>query len=157
MMSGKITVSVLNNQEEKSKVLPEEAKCILELKFNLISILVALNKGAKLTSEGTSLILEKGGKRLSFDHKILVGSSFLMVARVQRDCDERLIISKIKEMKLEKFHRLLGHTSIYTRQATAKKLEMKIIGNFKHCEDCILGKIKKKIEEIQSLQVKIAW
>jgi hypothetical protein len=69
---------------------------------------------------------------------------------VQRDCDERLIISKIKEVKLEKFHRLLGHTSIYTRQATAKKLEMKIIGNFKHCEDC------KKIEEIQSLQVGIA-
>ena len=85
-----------------------------------------------------------------------MGSSFLMGAKMERKNDECLIISEKKEMKLEKFHRLLGHASLDTTKATAKRLKLKLIGSFKHCEDCILAKIKRKnLNKVSSTKSKL--
>jgi hypothetical protein len=46
---------------------------------------VALKKGAKMHSVGTTLIPTKDKKEIVFDNKIKMGSSFLMSARVISD------------------------------------------------------------------------
>ena len=86
--TGKLKVSFHNNQGDKSEVLLEEVKYIPELKVNLFSIPVALKKGAKVKSQGTTLILEKDNKKISFDHKIPIG------AKMERKNDECLIINE---------------------------------------------------------------
>ena len=144
LKTGNLKVIFQKRKGEKNEVLLEDVKFIPSLKVNLFSILVALKKGATVRSEGTSLIIKKGQKELHFDHKIPMGSSFLMGAKVKNVGEGCLVVSEAKEMKLEKFHKLLGHASLETTKQTAKRLNLKLIGNFKQCEDCILAKIKRK-------------
>jgi hypothetical protein len=42
------------------------------------------------------------------------------------------------------FHQKLGHASEEVTEQTANYLEIKLVGPLKSCEDCILGKIRRK-------------
>jgi hypothetical protein len=129
---------------KKTEVLLENVKYIPELKVNLFSLTAALQKGAKLHTERTDLILEKGGKEILFNKRIPMGTSLLMATRVEIQQDNALILSEKRQMSIEKMHRMLGHASLEITQKTAKRLGIKLVGQFKSCENCMLAKIKRK-------------
>jgi hypothetical protein len=51
-------------------------------------------------------------------------------------------ISEQKQMRIEKFHQILGHASVKLNKKTAAWLGLKLIDQLKNCFDCILAKIK---------------
>jgi hypothetical protein len=70
------------------------------MKINLFSLVYVLQKGLSLHSEGTSMILEKEGKKVYFDTKIPMGSSFLIAAKI-KVVDDRggaMVVSDRKEI-----------------------------------------------------------
>jgi hypothetical protein len=72
--TGKLRVKFEGKEGEEP--LLEGVKFVPEMKINLISFMVAIQKGASLHSEGTSLVLTKGRHNVYFNTKVLMGSSF---------------------------------------------------------------------------------
>jgi hypothetical protein len=72
-----------------------------------------------------------------------MGKSFLLCAEESLK-DHLNVLSEKKQMKLIDFHRKLGHASEDVTKKTANRLGIKLVGPLKSCEDCILGKIRKK-------------
>jgi gag-polypeptide of LTR copia-type len=63
---GKLKLVFEGKGQETTEVLLEEVKFVPMLKVNLFSFTVAMKKGAKIYTEGTSIILEKEGKCVVF-------------------------------------------------------------------------------------------
>ena len=74
--TGKIKVIFNNDHGIKSEVLLEDVKFIPDLNVNLFRISVAHKKGAKVKSERTRFILEKGDKKLYFDTRLRWDQAF---------------------------------------------------------------------------------
>jgi gag-polypeptide of LTR copia-type len=143
--TGKLRVEFEGKEgEEPVEVILEGVKFVPEMKINLFSFMVAIQKGASLHSEGTSLILTKGKLNVHFNTKVPMGLSFLIAAKVKNRQERALVTSERKQMKLETFHRMLGHLSIDTTRLTARGLDLQLTGCLTHCENCILAKIRKK-------------
>ena len=142
--AGKVRVKFAGRDGKIAEVLMQDVKFIPSLTLNLLSLTVVLQRSIKMYSEGTSVILEKKGKIILFDNKMSVGTSYLMAARAINTDDEAYLISDRKQMKLEKFHRMIGHASIELTTKTATQLGFQLIGDLKTCEDCVLAKIKRK-------------
>jgi hypothetical protein len=64
--TGKLRICFKGREKETTEVLLENVKFVPEMKVNLFSLTVALEKGASLYSEGTSVVLEKEGKPVSW-------------------------------------------------------------------------------------------
>jgi hypothetical protein len=113
--TGKLRICFEGREKETTEVLLENMKFVPEIKVNLFSLTVALEKGASFYSEGTSV------KHIYFDTKIKMGSSFLVAAKSLTN-ERTLINSEKKEMKLEKIHQMLDHPSIeMTRQTAGRR------------------------------------
>ena len=67
-----------------------------------------------------------------------------LAARVLEEDDKAMFISERKQMKVKKYHQMLGHASIELTKKTANRLGIKLVGSLKTCEDCILAKIRRK-------------
>jgi hypothetical protein len=130
--------------EEPVEVVLEGVKLVPEMKINLFSFMVAIQEGASLWSEGASLVLINGKHNVYFNTKVPMGSSYLIDVKIKNKDDRALATLERKEMKLETFHRMLGHPSIDTTRLTAKGLDLQLTGCLKHCENCMLAKIWKK-------------
>jgi hypothetical protein len=66
------------------------------------------------------------------------------------------VLSERKQMHLINFHQKLGHASEIVTKQTAKCLGIKLVGPLKLCEDCILGKIRRKnLNKFSSSKLKI--
>jgi len=102
--TGKMKINFEGRNQESTQVLLENVKFVPEMKVNLFSLTVAMEKGASLYSEGTSMVLKKDEKRIFFDTKIKMGSSFLVAAKSIKNEEGAFILSERKEMKIEKFH-----------------------------------------------------
>jgi hypothetical protein len=69
--TGKLRVKFEGKEgEEPVEVILEGVKFVPEMKINLFSFMMAIQKGASLHSEGTSLVLTKGKHNLHFNTKV---------------------------------------------------------------------------------------
>jgi hypothetical protein len=68
----------------------------------------------------------------------------LIAAKVKNKEDRALLTSERKQMKLETFHKMLGHPLIDTTRLTERGLDLQLTGCLKHCENCMLANIWKK-------------
>jgi hypothetical protein len=141
--TGKLRICFEGREQKTTEVLLENVKYVPEMKVNLFSLTVAMEKGASLYSEGTSVVLKKGGKEIYFDTKIKMGSSFLVAAKSTKN-EAALVVSERKEMKIVKFHQMLGHPSIKMTKETAKRIGLKLTGSLKECNVCMLAKVMQK-------------
>jgi hypothetical protein len=74
------------------------------------------------------MIIKKYEKEVLFRTKILVGYFYLLGYKPKFKEDRAFIISKRKEMSMNKFHRMLGHLSVdYTKQ-TGNQIRLKLKG-----------------------------
>jgi hypothetical protein len=142
--TGNLRVKFAGKNGEIIEVLMRDVKYIPSLIVNLFSLTLALQRGARMYSEGTSVILEKEGKSILFDNKMSIGTRYLMAARAIKTDEKTHIISERKRMKLEKLHRMIGHASIELTKKTASRLVIQLIGDLKTCKDCVLAKTKRK-------------
>ena len=142
---GKLRIAFKGRKgEEATKVVLENVKFVPEMKINLFSFMVAIKKGASLHSEGTSLVLMKDNHKIVFNTKVPMGSSFLVAANAESQDDGLMVATERKEMRLETYHRMLGHPSIDSTKLTARDMGLKLTGNLKTCENCMLAKIRRK-------------
>ena len=49
-----------------------------------------------------------------------------------------------KSININKYHELTGHVEIETLKNTAKRMNLRLTGNFMKCEDCALSKARQK-------------
>jgi hypothetical protein len=127
---GKMKLTFKGKNQETTQVLLEDVRCVPKLKVNLFSFTVTMKKGAKIYTEGTSIILEKEGKHVVFGTNIPMGSSFLVADKVI-SMEGSFATSKRKEMKLEKFPRMLGHPSVEITKNNAIRSGLKLVGDMK--------------------------
>jgi hypothetical protein len=74
--TGKLRVEFEGKEgEEPVEVILEGVKFVPEMKINLFSFMVAIQKAANLHSEGTSLVLRKGKHNVHFNTKVPMRSS----------------------------------------------------------------------------------
>jgi hypothetical protein len=79
---GKLKLVFEGKGQETTEVILEDVKFMPKLKVNLFNFTMAMKKGAKIYTEGTSMIREEG-KYVVFGNNISMGSSFLVAARVK--------------------------------------------------------------------------
>jgi hypothetical protein len=103
----------------------------------------SLQKGASVQSEGKSLVIKKANKEIYFSHKIPMEISFLLATKTVKTDENGLIISDSKQMNIVKYQRVISHPSLDITKKTAARLGIKLTGQMKSCEDCILAKIKR--------------
>jgi hypothetical protein len=68
-----------------------------------------------------------------FRTKILVGSFYLLGYKPKFKEDRAFIISKRKEMSMNKFYRMLGHLLVDDTKQTRNKIGLKLIGKLDEC------------------------
>jgi len=132
---------------------------------NLFSITQELSKGAKLGSDDLNNITLNypDGSKITFDRRIKTRDGWVGgvdvvpiiddVAKLSRDeTKAKPVKSSVKEkaININEYHCALGHPCEATTRATAKAFGVRLVGQFKPCEDCALGKAKaKKISKVQ--------
>jgi hypothetical protein len=107
---------------------------------NLFSVGKALKEGAKLESSGKNMVITKGSLKITFKELTENG---LMGITLTPITVEALTTFEKKE-DINKFHRKLGHPSKEITIATAKHLGVKLDGSWEECQECMLGKARKK-------------
>ena len=131
---------------------------------NLFSITQELSKGAKLGSDDLNNITLNypDGSKITFDRRIKTRDGWVGGVDVvpiiddvaKLSCNEtkaKPVKSSVKEkaININEYHCALGHPCEATTRATAKAFGVRLVGQFKPCEDCALGKAKaKKISKV---------
>jgi hypothetical protein len=84
-----------------------------------------------------------------------MGITFLLCAKEIKQ-DHALVLSERNQMDIKKFRVMLGHASEETTRKMAGRLKIKLTGQLRACEDCILAKIRrKKIKKFSNLRSEV--
>ncbi|KAG7353397.1 reverse transcriptase RNA-dependent DNA polymerase [Nitzschia inconspicua] len=106
-----------------------------------------MRKGAKLESKGDILILTKGEVTLKFDTimRTKLGHLCALKAKVMKKDSASIGMEIGSKIKARDLHERLGHANDTYMRQTAKDLKLEVTGSLDICEDCAMGKSKRKI------------
>ena len=113
---------------------------------NLFSITQELSKGAKLESNDINNIILTcpAGSKITFNWCIKTTDGCICEVNVTPISNEKANVDTQRTVNVNKYHRELGHPCEATTRATVKYFDIKLVGKFKPCESCALGKAKQK-------------
>ena len=143
---GKLQVKVhqVNGTEHIHTLWP--VKFCPKAGANLFSLMCELSKGNKISSDNQNNIAVNtltGDIILDCQVKThdgwVAGVNFLCKANNER----AVSATALPKQNINDLHVELGHASEAITQATTKALGIQVMGAFKPCEDCALGKVKQ--------------
>jgi hypothetical protein len=137
---GKLKMKTKDLNGNEVFFILNDVKYVPGLWKNLFSVGKALKEGAKLESLGKNMVITKGTLKIEFKELTENG---LMGITLTPITVEALATFEKKE-DINKFHCKLGHPSKEITIATAKNLRVKLDGSWEECEECMLGKARKK-------------
>ena len=131
---------------EKKKIKMKNVKLVPDLYVNLFSLSAALKEGCDLEGSADKLTIKKGKQEYFFDRKIKSGKGYIFGIRIMKTSvpERKKQEKKPQSCNIMKFHEMLGHASETLTRATAKKMGVRLEGDFRHCDGCALGKMRKK-------------
>jgi gag-polypeptide of LTR copia-type/Zinc knuckle len=143
---GKLMVKADYTDGSSEIYVMKDVKVYPDAEFNLFSVTKNLRNGAKITSNGTTMLLQMRDKTIKFDRTVNTIDSCVCGVkfnRIQQDTAMPTIKFDSK-MNISKFHSILGHPSEDTTKATAKYYNLQLTGTMDKCVPCTIAKAKQK-------------
>ena len=135
---------VVQNDGTKARIKMKNVKVVPDLFCNLFSISAALKEGCRLEGNATELTVSIGNRKYRFDNKIKSGKGFVFGIRINSDGKSTSSVPVQTSHHIQIIHERLGHPGENITRSTAKNLGMKLHGTLKHCDGCVLGKMRQK-------------
>jgi hypothetical protein len=116
---------------------------------NIISINEALKNGWSLSNDKDVICLSCGNSTMRFDTKDECGNGHVMCCKIIPNIIKNEKLNNIvsinkKNININDLHVILGHPSEDKTRLTAKEMGLEVFGEFKICEDCHMGKARRK-------------
>jgi hypothetical protein len=120
-------------------------KRVTRLWINLVSGPKCTDEVWKLGNEGQVMTLTKGSIVICFDINIPSGDGYFSATEIlPLDDAANAVMEAGQTMKMQAFHEVFGHSSEETMRVTAKAVNIKVTGNLKPCEHCLVSKSRQK-------------
>jgi hypothetical protein len=119
----------------------------------LFSFKATLREGAVLGSKGESMIVKKGNVNLVFKETTkggLLSTILQPKLEIAKKLEIALVTTETKEDWMV-FHQKLGHPCKELTKKTADHFGIKLTGTWTECQECLMGKAKRKKLKKQSL------
>jgi hypothetical protein len=138
---GSLKCHVIQLNGSSVNVTLKEFKYLPELWVNLFNISKALKTGFDLSNKGLMISLKKGSISVTFDRVIkTVNGSNSGINMTSYDPSVAYLakfrLTAIKEIDVNNFHEMIGHSGIDRLKKTAIIHGLKLKGKFKVYEDC---------------------
>jgi hypothetical protein len=129
---------------------------------NIISINEALKNGWSLSNENEIICLKHEDSIMRFDRRDDCGNGHVMCCKIIPTLiiknDKLNNIKNGKNWDINDLHVALGHPSEDKTRLTAKALGVEVYGEFAICQDCHMGKARrKKISKIPTVKTSIPF
>jgi len=156
---GRKHMTVLSKDGKMTDIVLEDYKYIPDLCVNLFAITKCLRSGWKISNDGVTLYLRKGGSEVKFDKSIKTHKGLIIgVDMIPRIPDAANIASapfaRGKTVDIKDMHETFGHPSEDTTKRTAAFYGLKLKGELDPCVECAEGKSRqrdvKKESEVRS-------
>jgi hypothetical protein len=140
---GSLKCHVTQLNGSSVNVTLKEVKYALELWVNLFGISKALKNGFNLRNKGLMINMKKGSVSIT-SYRVIktINGSISDIKMITCDPSVDFIskgsLTSIKEIYVNKFHKMIGHCSVDRLKKTANIHGLKLKGEFKVCEDCAL-------------------
>ncbi len=143
---GELVGTVEQKDGEKKQIKMKNVKLVPDLYVNLFSLSAALKEGCDLEGSAEKLTIKKGNNKYFFDQKIKSRKGYIFGIRIVKafEPEGKRHDKKGQSYNIMKFHEMLGHASETLTRSTAKKMGIRLKGDFRHCDGCALGKMRKK-------------
>ena len=135
---------VIQKDGTKTRIKMKNVKVVPDLFCNLFSISAALKEGCYLEGNASELTVSIGKRKYRFDNKIKSGKGFVFGIRINSDGNITSSMPMRTTYHINKIHERLGHPGENITRATAKILGVNLHGTMKHCDGCVLGKMRQK-------------
>jgi hypothetical protein len=119
-----------------------------ELLVNWFRISKASKNGFNLSNKGLMISLKKGSVFVTCDRVIKAANGSIFGIKVTTYDPSVAYLAKgsltaIKEIDVNKFHEMIGHCGVDRLKKTANIHVLKLKGEFKVCEDCVVAKARQ--------------
>ena len=144
---GNLRCTVQQKNGEKFVVVLENVKYVPDLWVNLFSINKALKNGFKIGNEDVVLKLMKGKTTMYFDRILKTKDGFvtgIMLIPMMGNVATTAVETKKTTININNLHKILGHCGEATARMTGKAHGYDVVGAFKTCEACSIGKARQK-------------
>jgi hypothetical protein len=140
---GSLKYHVIQLSGASVNVTLKEVKYVPESWVNLFRISKILKNGFNLSNKGLMISLKKGSVSVTFDIVIkTVNGSISGIKMTTYDPSiaylAKVSLTVIKEIDVNKLHEMIGHCGVDRLKKTANIHGLKLKGEFKVCEDCVL-------------------
>jgi hypothetical protein len=131
---------------ELNKVAIENVSYLPNGTFNLFSLTQMILKGWVMGNNKTSIWIEKGRNKVTFDLVIPTPKGMMFAMYFARDVEiAGAIIDKTQKITIEQAHVRLGHSSEDATRKTCKALNWILAkGTLKPCDACAAAKARQK-------------
>ena len=145
---GSVKRLFVDQNGNRKIITMENVKYVPELWVNLFSVTRALNKGFGLTNDGLSIVLNNGDMEIRFSQIHHTNSGGYVTSIDMFPLEEEDLanptMSSGKMFSLRELHEKMGHVGLDAVRATSKEFNWIAKGKDFVCEDCGLGKAKRK-------------
>jgi len=135
---------VIQKDGTSARIKMKNVKVMPDLFCNLFSISAALKEGCSLEGNASELTVSIGNRKYRFDNKIKSGKGFVFGIKINTDGKTTSSMPMKTSYHVQKIHERLGHPGENITRSTAKNLGMNLHGTMKHCDGCVMGKMRQK-------------